>query len=85
AKLMQNAENISEYLLLRHQGLQQLKNASIPVIEIGAIRTDPIYINIGIDNVAAMFELTDMLVHPAFGSCRRMQRWFYNVTGCSFS
>ncbi len=43
-----------------------LKNASIPVIEIGAIRTDPIDINIGIDNVAAMFELTDMLVQRGY-------------------
>jgi hypothetical protein len=31
-----------------------LKNASIPVMEMGAMRADPIDMNIGIDNVAAM-------------------------------
>ncbi|MCV5360418.1 LacI family transcriptional regulator, partial [Escherichia coli] len=60
------ASNIAAAILLsvEHNSTVRhlLKNASIPVIEIGAIRTDPIDINIGIDNVAAMFELTDMLV-----------------------
>ncbi|EFN2409283.1 LacI family DNA-binding transcriptional regulator [Escherichia coli] len=58
-----------------------LKNASIPVIEIGAIRTDPIDINIGIDNVAAMFELTDMLVQRGYQNigllCANQEQWIF--------
>ncbi|EEW8444516.1 LacI family DNA-binding transcriptional regulator [Escherichia coli] len=64
------ASNIAAAILLsvEHNSTVRhlLKNASIPVIEIGAIRTDPIDINIGIDNVAAMFELTDMLVQRGY-------------------
>lgn len=58
-----------------------LKNASIPVMEIGAIRTDPIDMNIGIDNVAAMFELTDMLVQRGYQNigllCANQEQWIF--------
>lgn len=64
------ASNIAAAILLsvEHNNTVRnwLKNASIPVMEIGAIRTDPIDMNIGIDNVAAMFELTDMLVQRGY-------------------
>ncbi|VEA31709.1 transcriptional regulator [Salmonella enterica subsp. enterica] len=55
------ASNIAAAILLsvEHSTTvrQWLKNASIPVMEMGAIRSDPIDMNIGIDNVAAMYEL----------------------------
>ncbi|HBB8883652.1 TPA: LacI family DNA-binding transcriptional regulator [Escherichia coli] len=79
------ASNIAAAILLsvEHNSTVRhlLKNASIPVIEIGAIRTDPIDINIGIDNVAAMFELTDMLVqrgYPNIGLlCANQEQWIF--------
>ncbi len=43
-----------------------LKNASIPVMEMGAMRADPIDMNIGIDNVAAMYELTEMVIKRGY-------------------
>lgn len=58
-----------------------LKNASIPVIEIGAVRADPIDMNIGIDNVAAMFELTQMLVQRGYQNigllCANQEQWIF--------
>ncbi|EMA2804365.1 LacI family DNA-binding transcriptional regulator [Escherichia coli] len=79
------ASNIAAAILLsvEHNSTvrQLLKNASIPVIEIGAIRTDPIDINIGIDNVAAMFELTDMLVQRGYQNigllCANQEQWIF--------
>ena len=61
------ASNIAAAILLsvEHSDTVRhwLQNASIPVVEMGAMRADPIDMNIGIDNVAAMFELTEMLIH----------------------
>ena len=58
-----------------------LKNASIPVMEIGAIRTDPIDMNIGIDNVAAMYELTEMLIQRGYQNigllCANQEQWIF--------
>ncbi|EHI6667022.1 LacI family DNA-binding transcriptional regulator [Escherichia coli] len=79
------ASNIAAAILLsvEHNSTVRhlLKNASIPVIEIGAIRTDPIDINIGIDNVAAMFELTDMLVQCGYQNigllCANQEQWIF--------
>ena len=79
------ASNIAAAILLSvdHNSTVRhlLKNASIPVIEIGAIRTDPIDINIGIDNVAAMFELTDMLVQRGYQNigllCANQEQWIF--------
>ena len=79
------ASNIAAAILLsvEHNSTVRhlLKNASIPVIENGAIRTDPIDINIGIDNVAAMFELTDMLVQRGYQNigllCANQEQWIF--------
>lgn len=79
------ASNIAAAILLsvEHNSTVRhlLKNASIPVIEIGAIRTDPIDINIGIDNVAAMFELTDMQVQRGYQNigllCANQEQWIF--------
>lgn len=79
------ASNIAAAILLsvEHNSTVRhlLKNASIPVIEIGVIRTDPIDINIGIDNVAAMFELTDMLVQRGYQNigllCANQEQWIF--------
>ncbi|EQA4555839.1 LacI family DNA-binding transcriptional regulator [Escherichia coli] len=79
------ASNIAAAILLsvEHNSTVRhlLKNSSIPVIEIGAIRTDPIDINIGIDNVAAMFELTDMLVQRGYQNigllCANQEQWIF--------
>ena len=79
------ASNIAAAILLsvEHNSTVRhlLKNASIPVIEIGAIRTDPIDITIGIDNVAAMFELTDMLVQRGYQNigllCANQEQWIF--------
>lgn len=79
------ASNIAAAILLsvEHSDTVRnwLKNASIPVMEIGAIRTDPIDMNIGIDNVAAMFELTDMLVQRGYQNigllCANQEQWIF--------
>lgn len=79
------ASNIAAAILLsvEHNNTVRnwLKNASIPVMEIGAIRTDPIDMNIGIDNVAAMFELTDMLVQRGYQNigllCANQEQWIF--------
>ena len=64
------ASNIAAAILLsvEHSDTVRhwLQNASIPVVEMGAMRADPIDMNIGIDNVAAMFELTEMLIHRGY-------------------
>lgn len=44
---------------------QALQAANIPVVEIGALRDDPIDITIGIDYVAAMYQLTHTLIAGA--------------------
>lgn len=58
-----------------------LKNASIPVMEIGAVRTDPIDMNIGIDNAAAMFELTQIVIKRGYQNigllCANQEQWIF--------
>lgn len=58
-----------------------LKHAAIPVLEIGATCHDPIDINIGIDNVAAMSELTQMLIHRGYQHigllCASQEQWIF--------
>ncbi|MBK0002308.1 LacI family DNA-binding transcriptional regulator [Erwinia sp. S38] len=45
---------------------QWLGSARIPVMEIGSIRTDPLDMNIGIDNVEGMFQLTCLLAERGY-------------------
>lgn len=58
-----------------------LRNAAIPVMEIGAVRADPIDMNIGIDNVAAMFELTQTLILRGYQNigllCANQEQWIF--------
>ncbi len=58
-----------------------LQNASIPVMEIGAVRADPIDMNIGIDHAAAMFELTEMLITRGYQNigllCANQEKWVF--------
>ena len=64
------ASNIAAAILLSVEHTDTvrhwLKNASIPVMEMGAMRADPIDMNIGIDNVAAMYELTEMVIKRGY-------------------
>lgn len=64
------ASNIAAAILLSVEHTDTvrhwLKNASIPVMEMGAMRADPIDMNIGIDNVAAMYELTEMVIRRGY-------------------
>lgn len=50
-------------------------------MEMGAIRSDPIDMNIGIDNVAAMFELTEMLIQRGYQNigllCANQEQWIF--------
>ncbi len=79
------ASNIAAAILLsvEHSTTvrQWLKNASIPVMEMGAIRSDPIDMNIGIDNVAAMYELTEMLIQRGYQNigllCANQEQWIF--------
>lgn len=79
------ASNIAAAILLsvEHSDTVRhwLKNASIPVVEMGAMRADPIDMNIGIDNVAAMFELTEMLIHRGYQNigllCANQEQWIF--------
>ncbi len=60
---------------------QWLKNATIPVMEIGAVSASPIDMNIGIDNVAAMFELTQTLIERGYQNigllCANQEQWIF--------
>lgn len=79
------ASNIAAAILLcvEHSDTVRhwLNNASIPVMEMGAMRADPIDMNIGIDNVAAMFELTEMLIHRGYQNigllCANQEQWIF--------
>jgi DNA-binding LacI/PurR family transcriptional regulator len=79
------ASNIAAAILLsvEHSDTVRgwLKHASIPVLEIGATRADPLDMNIGIDNVAAMFELTEMLIHRGYQNigllCANQEQWIF--------
>ncbi|MEG0056870.1 LacI family DNA-binding transcriptional regulator [Hafnia sp.] len=60
---------------------QWLKNAEIPVVEIGAIREDPIDINIGIDYADAMFNLTRHVIERGYENigllCANQEPWVF--------
>jgi DNA-binding LacI/PurR family transcriptional regulator len=79
------ASNIAAAILLSVEHTDTvrhwLKNASIPVVEMGAMRADPIDMNIGIDNVAAMYELTEMLIHRGYQNigllCANQEQWIF--------
>ncbi|WP_407731909.1 LacI family DNA-binding transcriptional regulator [Pseudocitrobacter faecalis] len=79
------ASNIAAAVLLSVEHSENvrnwLQNASIPVMEIGAIRADPIDMNIGIDHAAAMFELTEMLITRGYQHigllCANQEKWVF--------
>ncbi|MEW5561516.1 LacI family DNA-binding transcriptional regulator [Enterobacter asburiae] len=79
------ASNIAAAILLSVEhsdtSRQWLENSSIPVMEIGAKRADPLDMNIGIDNVAAMFELTQMLIQRGYQNigllCANQEQWIF--------
>lgn len=58
-----------------------LKNVPIPVLEIGAVCADPIDINIGIDNAAAISALTQMLIQRGYQNigllCANQEQWIF--------
>ncbi|QKJ87947.1 LacI family transcriptional regulator [Paramixta manurensis] len=60
---------------------QWLENSSIPVLEIGAVRADPIDINIGIDNVEAMYQITQTLIKRGYQNigllCANQEQWIF--------
>jgi DNA-binding LacI/PurR family transcriptional regulator len=79
------ASNLAAAILLSVEHSDNVRNwlinASIPVMEIGAVRTDPIDMNIGIDNVAAMFELTQTLIQRGYKNigllCANQEQWIF--------
>ncbi|HDR2821157.1 TPA: LacI family DNA-binding transcriptional regulator [Enterobacter bugandensis] len=79
------ASNIAAAILLSVEHTDTvrhwLKNASIPVMEMGAMRADPIDMNIGIDNVAAMYELTEMVIRRGYQNigllCANQEQWIF--------
>ncbi|WP_327786530.1 LacI family DNA-binding transcriptional regulator [Aeromonas enteropelogenes] len=79
------ASNIAAAILLsvEHSDTvrQWLSTSNIPVMEIGAVRSDPLDMNIGIDNVAAMFELTQMLIQRGYQNigllCANQEQWIF--------
>ncbi|MBU3892040.1 LacI family DNA-binding transcriptional regulator [Serratia rhizosphaerae] len=60
---------------------QALQAANIPVVEIGALRDDPIDITIGIDYVAAMYQLTHTLIAGGYQNigllCANQEQWIF--------
>lgn len=49
-----------------HNVCQWLSSARIPVVEMGSIRSDPLDMNIGIDNAEGMFQLTSLLAERGY-------------------
>jgi len=60
---------------------QWLDNLTIPVLEIGALTTSPIDMNIGIDYVEAMFQLTQTVVAKGYQNigmlCANQEQWIF--------
>ena len=52
-------------------------------MEMGAMRADPIDMNIGIDNVAAMYELTEMVIKRGYQNigllCANQEQWILDT------
>lgn len=79
------ASNLAAAILLSVEHSDQLrhrlKNASIPVLEIGVTCQNPIDMNIGIDNVAAISELTELLIQRGYQNigllCANQEQWIF--------
>lgn len=79
------ASNLAAAILLSVEHRPTVRNwltqSEIPVLEIGATCHDPIDMNIGIDNVTAMFELTQMLIKRGYQNigllCARQEQWIF--------
>lgn len=60
---------------------QWLDNLNIPVLEIGALTDSPIDMNIGIDYVEAMFQLTQTVVAKGYQNigmlCANQEQWIF--------
>ncbi|MBF7982754.1 MULTISPECIES: LacI family DNA-binding transcriptional regulator [Rahnella] len=60
---------------------QWLDNLAIPVLEIGALTDSPIDMNIGIDYVEAMFQLTQTVVAKGYQNigmlCANQEQWIF--------
>lgn len=60
---------------------QWLDNLTIPVLEIGALTNSPIDMNIGIDYVEAMFQLTQTVVTKGYQNigmlCANQEQWIF--------
>jgi DNA-binding LacI/PurR family transcriptional regulator len=58
-----------------------LDNTSIPVLEIGALTDSPIDMNIGIDNVEAMYQLTKTVIDKGYQNigmlCANQEQWIF--------
>ncbi|STQ43800.1 Gluconate utilization system GNT-I transcriptional repressor [Ewingella americana] len=58
-----------------------LDNTSIPVLEIGALTESPIDMNIGIDNVEAMYQLTKTVIDRGYKNigmlCANQEQWIF--------
>ncbi|WP_279022668.1 LacI family DNA-binding transcriptional regulator [Gibbsiella quercinecans] len=77
--------NLAAAVLLSVEHSQNTRNAlkiaNIPVVEIGAIRADPIDMNIGIDYVAAMYQLTQTVIASGYQNvgllCANQEQWIF--------
>ncbi|ATA21376.1 LacI family transcriptional regulator [Gibbsiella quercinecans] len=77
--------NLAAAVLLSVEHSQNTRNAlkvaNIPVVEIGAIREDPIDMNIGIDYVAAMYHLTQTVIASGYQNvgllCANQEQWIF--------
>jgi DNA-binding LacI/PurR family transcriptional regulator len=60
---------------------QWLDNLTIPILEIGALTDSPIDMNIGIDYVEAMFQLTQTVVAKGYQNigmlCANQEQWIF--------
>jgi DNA-binding LacI/PurR family transcriptional regulator len=77
--------NLAAAVLLSVEHSQNTRNAliaaNIPVVEIGAMRADPIDMNIGIDYVAAMYQLTQTVIASGYQNlgllCANQEQWIF--------
>ena len=77
--------NPAAAVLLSVEHSQNARNAliaaNIPVVEIGAVRADPIDMSIGIDYVAAMYQLTQTVIASGYQNigllCANQEQWIF--------
>ena len=77
--------NLAAAVLLSVEHSQNARNAliaaNIPVVEIGAVRADPIDMSIGIDYVAAMYQLTQTVIASGYQNigllCANQEQWIF--------